>query len=152
MGQIQEDFIREFCDCFGDGSYESRADIDKILSMMAEDAEWQIWVPGGPIIKGRENLRIEFERQKSFMRHNKCNIINIVSSDKVVMTERKDDAVLYGKNAPHHMVAVYVLNEQGLIKEWREYLDMLDLTQKMGVSVSGAAGGWGEDLEPLKHS
>lgn len=145
MGQKQEQFIREFCECFGDGSYESRADIDKVLSMMAEDVEWQLWVPGGPVIKGRAEIRAELERQKSFMRNNKCNIKNIVSSDTVVMTERTDDAVIYGRNAPHHMVAVYVLNEQGLIREWREYLDMVDLTQKMGVSVESAASGRGTD-------
>ena len=146
MGQQQEDFIRRFCDCFGDGSYESRADVDQILDMMAEDAEWQLWMPGGPIIKGRENLRAEFERQKTFMRNNKCNILNITSSDTVVMTERKDDAIIYGRNAPHHMVAVYVLNEDGLIQEWREYLDMVDLTQKMGVTVDDAASAHGEDV------
>lgn len=145
MGQQQEDFIREFCSCFGDGSYDSRADVDKILSMMAEDVEWQLWVPGGPIIKGRDNIRTELERQKSFLRNNKCNIINITSSGNVVMTERKDDAVMYGRDAPHHMVAVYVLDDQGLIREWREYLDMVDLTKKMGVDLEVAAAGRGED-------
>lgn len=145
MGQKQENFIREFCQLFGDGSYDSRADVDRIMSMMAEDVEWQLWVPGGPVIKGKADIRAELERQKSFMRNNKCNIINITSSDTVVMTERKDDAMLYGRDAPHHMVAVYVLNEQGLIKEWREYLDMIDLTQKMGVDVQTAASGRGGD-------
>jgi limonene-1,2-epoxide hydrolase len=145
LGKKQEDFIRAFCACFGDGSYECRADVDKILSMMAEDAEWQLWVPGGPVIKGHAALRAEFDRQKTFLRNNKCNIINIVSSDTVVMTERKDDAVIHGRDAPHHMVAVYVLNKDGLIQEWREYLDILDMTKKMGVSVDEAMSGKGAD-------
>lgn len=146
MGLAQEKFIADFCDAWGDGTLERKPDVEKILSMMAEDAEWQLWVPGGPVIKGREDLRAEFERQKTFMRNNKCNIINITSSDTVVMTERKDDAIIYGRNAPHHMVAVYVLNEEGLIQEWREYLDMVDLTQKMGVTVDEAATAHGEDV------
>lgn len=145
MGKKQEDFIIEFCECFGDGSFESRADVDKILSMMAQDVEWQLWVPGGPIIKGKPAIKEELERQKTFLRQNKCNIINITSSDTVVMTERKDDAILYGRDAPHHMVAVFVLDENGLIKEWREYLDMVDLTQKMGVDLDAAASGKGSD-------
>ncbi|HLS99366.1 MAG: nuclear transport factor 2 family protein [Porticoccaceae bacterium] len=145
MGQKQEDFIREFCRCFGDGSYDSRADVDRILSMMAEDVEWQLWVPGGPVIKGKPAIREELERQKSFLRNNRCNIINITSSDTVVMTERKDDAMLYGRDAPHHMVAVFVLNDEGLIREWREYLDMMDLTRKMGVDLETAAEGRGSD-------
>ncbi len=146
MGLKQESFIREFCECFGDGSYDSRADVDKVLSMMADDVEWQLWVPGGPVIKGKPAIRAELERQKTFLRNNKCNIRNIVSSDTVVMTERMDDAVMYGRDAPHFMVAVYVLNERGLIKEWREYLDIMDITQKMGVSVESAAAGRGADV------
>ncbi|MDB6063021.1 MAG: limonene,2-epoxide hydrolase [Verrucomicrobiaceae bacterium] len=145
MGLKQENFIREFCECFGNGSYDSRADVNKILSMMAEDVEWQLWVPGGPVIKGKPAIRAELERQKSFLCNNKCNIINILSSDTLVMTERKDDAVMYERDAPHHMVAVYALNEQGLIREWREYLDILDMTQKMGVSAESAASGRGTD-------
>ena len=113
--------------------------------MMADDVEWQLWVPGGPIIKGKAAIREELERQKSFLRNNKCNIINITSSDTVVMTERKDDAMLYGRDAPHHMVAVFVLNDEGLIREWREYLDMMDLTKKMGVDLDTAAEGRGSD-------
>lgn len=136
MAKPQEDFIREFCELWGDGSDSSRPQVDKILAMMAEDAEWQLWVPGGPTIKGREALRAEIERQMSFVTNNKCNIIHIVSSDTIVMTERADDAVTRGKPMPHCMVAVYELNEQGLISRWREYLDTEDLKQKSGTSPS----------------
>jgi|SRR5690606_10221962 len=136
MGQVQEELIREFCDIWGDGTAESRPQVEKILAMMAEDAEWQLWVPGGPIIRGREALRKEIERQMSFASHNKCNIVNMVSSDRVVMTERSDYAVVRGVPMPHSMVAVYELNEQGLITAWREYLDTADLAKKSGVSPS----------------
>ena len=50
MGLVQEKFVEEFCDAWGDGSFERKPDVEKILSMMSEDAEWQLWVPGGPII------------------------------------------------------------------------------------------------------
>ena len=53
MGVAQEKFIREFCEAWGDGSFEKKPDVEKILSMMSEDAEWQLWVPGGPIVRGR---------------------------------------------------------------------------------------------------
>ena len=39
------------------------------------------------------------------------------------------------------MVAIYELDENGLIKRWREYLDMADLTRKMGADEKFAAGG-----------
>ena len=131
MGQIQEKFISDFCDAWGDGSDESRPDVEKILSMMSEDAVWQLWVPGGPIIRGREALRAEIKEQMSYATNNKCNIINTLSSDTMVMTERADEAIINGRNAPHSMVAVYELNDEGLICAWREYIDMMDLTQKM---------------------
>ncbi|NHN38265.1 nuclear transport factor 2 family protein [Pseudomaricurvus alcaniphilus] len=134
MAQEQEDFIREFCDLWGDGTAETRPQVERILGMMADDAEWQLWVPGGPVFKGKAALREEIERQMSFASHNKLNIINIVSSDRIVMTERSDYAVVRGVPMPHSMVAVYELNEDGLISAWREYLDTADLAQKSGTS------------------
>lgn len=134
MGAKQEQFIRDFCDAWGDGSDTSRPDVDKILSMMSQDAVWQLWVPGGPIVKGQEALRKEILQQMSYATNNKCNITHIVSTDKIVMTERADDAVIHGKPCPHQMVAVYELDDDGLICAWREYLDTADLAQKVGIS------------------
>jgi limonene-1,2-epoxide hydrolase len=42
---------------------------------------------------------------------------------------------------PHQMVAIYELDDKGLIKRWREYLDMADLTRKMGEDEKFAANG-----------
>ncbi|SRR5690606_6556339 len=134
MAKAQEEFIREFCDAWGDGTATSRPQLEKILSMMADDAEWQLWVPGGPTIKGKDALRKEIERQMTYASHNKCNIIHMVSSDHIVMTERSDYAVIRGVPMPHQMVAVYELDDQGLICAWREYLDTADLAKKSGTS------------------
>ncbi|WP_336971170.1 limonene-1,2-epoxide hydrolase family protein [Sphingobium aromaticiconvertens] len=134
MGQKQEDYIREFHAAWGDGTSETKPDIEKILSMMADDAEWQLWVPGGPIIKGKEALRKEIEHQSVIATNNKCNEVNIVSNDRMVMQERSDTAIIMGKYCPHQMVAIYELDDDGRILKWREYLDMADLTKKMGVT------------------
>jgi limonene-1,2-epoxide hydrolase len=141
MGVAQEKFIKEFCDAWGDGSFEKKPDVEKILSMMSEDAEWQLWVPGGPIVRGRAALREEIQRQIRIATNNKCNIVNVLSSDSMVMQERSDTAVILGKPCPHQMVAIYELDEAGLIKRWREYLDMADLTRKMGVDEKFAGTG-----------
>jgi len=141
MGQRQEDVVREFCALWGDGTLETKPQVEKILALMSDDAEWQQWVPGGPTIRGREALRAEFIRQTRIATNNKCNIINILSNDRMVMTERADDAVIFGKSCPHAMVAVYEFDDQGLIKAWREYIDMADLTRKMGVTEEVAAHG-----------
>lgn len=126
--------IRAFQDAWGDGTDESRPDVERILSMMTDDAEWQLWVPGGPVIKGRETLRVEILRQMSFATNNKCNEVNIVSSDVLVMQERSDTAIINGRSCPHQMVAVYEFAEDGRIRRWREYLDMEDLNRKMGIT------------------
>jgi limonene-1,2-epoxide hydrolase len=141
MGKQQEDFVRSFCDAWGDGSDASRPDVEKILSMMADDAEWQLWVPGGPIVKGKAALREEIMRQMGFATNNKCNEVNIVSNDRMVMQERSDTAIILGRPCPHQMVAIYEFNSEGLISHWREYLDMADLTRKMGVDEGFAAEG-----------
>jgi limonene-1,2-epoxide hydrolase len=141
MGLAQEKFIQEFCEAWGDGSLERKPDVEKILSMMSEDAEWQLWVPGGPIVRGRAALREEIRRQVRIATNNKCNIVNVLSSDTMVMQERSDTAVILGKPCPHQMVAIYELDSAGLIKRWREYLDMADLTRKMGVDEKFAGTG-----------
>jgi limonene-1,2-epoxide hydrolase len=141
MGLEQEKFIQEFCEAWGDGSLEKKPDVEKILSMMSEDAEWQLWVPGGPIVRGRAALREEIHRQVRIATNNKCNIVNVLSSDTMVMQERSDTAVILGKPCPHQMVAIYELDSAGLIKRWREYLDMADLTRKMGVDEKFAGTG-----------
>jgi limonene-1,2-epoxide hydrolase len=141
MNQRNEDFVREFCSAWGDGTLETKPDVEKILSMMSEDAEWQLWVPGGPVVQGRGALREEINRQTRFATNNKCNIVNVLSNDTMVMQERSDTAIILGKPCPHQMVAIYELDENGLIKRWREYLDMADLTRKMGVDENFAGHG-----------
>jgi limonene-1,2-epoxide hydrolase len=141
MGLAQEKFVAEFCAAWGDGSSERKPDIEKILAMMSEDAEWQLWVPGGPVVRGRKALREEILRQMRIATNNKCNIVNVLSSDRMVMQERSDTAVILGKPCPHQMVAIYELDAAGLIRRWREYLDMADLTRKMGTDEQFAGRG-----------
>ena len=141
MGLAQEKFIREFCEAWGDGSFEKKPDVERILSMMSEDAEWQLWVPGGPIVRGRAALREEIHRQMRIATNNKCNIVNVLSNDKMVMQERSDFAIIRGRPCPHQLVAIFELAAAGLIKRWREYLDMADLLRKQGTDEAFAATG-----------
>ncbi|MEH6386327.1 MAG: nuclear transport factor 2 family protein [Pseudomonas profundi] len=140
MGLRQEEIIREFCAAWGDGTATSRPQLDTILNMMSEEAVWQLWMPGGPVIRGRAALRDEIQRQMSYVTHNHCVIRNIVSSDSIVMTERDDYAVSSGKPMPHSMVAVYELDAEGKITAWREYLDTADLAKKKGVVLEQVGG------------
>lgn len=140
MGLKQEQLVRDFCQAWGDGTASSRPQLEKILSLLSEDAIWQLWVPGGPVIRGREALRREIQRQMSYVTHNLCTIKHIVSSDSIVMTERDDYAVSSGKPMPHSMVAVFEIDQDGLISAWREYLDTADLAKKKGVALDQVGG------------
>ncbi len=141
MGLTQENFVRRFLDAWGDGTPQTRPDVQTIVGMMAEDAEWHLWVPGGPVVRGRAALHEEINRQIGYAGSNKCNIVNMLSNDRMVMTERADDAIINGRPCPHQMVAVYEFDDAGLISRWREYLDMVDLTEKMNVELDGQPAG-----------
>lgn len=132
MGSKQEQFVEAFCAAWGDGTSETKPNLERIISMMSPDAEWQLWVPGGPVIKGHAALREEIAKQSVYATNNKCNIVNVMSTDTAVWQERSDWAIINGRPCPHQMVAIYELDENGLIRRWREYLDMDDLKTKMG--------------------
>ncbi|MDB5424245.1 MAG: hypothetical protein JWQ29_1661 [Phenylobacterium sp.] len=134
----QEQLIEDFCDAWGDGSSNRTPDVERIVSMMAPDAEWQLWVPGGPTIKGREALGQEIRRQMQYATNNKCNTVHAASSPRLVMQERSDYAVLRGNPSPHQMIAIYELDDAGLITRWREYINMADLDRKRGVAAASA--------------
>ncbi|MDE1164359.1 MAG: nuclear transport factor 2 family protein [Pseudomonas sp.] len=140
MALPQEQLVLDMLAAWGDGSPGCRPDIERIMAAFAEQVVWQLWVPGGPVIRGRAALRQEIERQMSYVTHNLCTTRQIVSSARVVMTERDDYCVNNGVPMPHSMVAVYELDEQGLICAWREYLDTADLARKKGVALAEVGG------------
>jgi limonene-1,2-epoxide hydrolase len=134
MGAAQEAVIREFLDAWGDG--ECDPDADKILSMFAEDAQWQLWLPGGPTLKGREAIGRDIRRQLSFCHKMKCGLLSITSSDRTVMTERLDTFVANGTTVHHHLMAVYDLDAAGKITAWREYFDYGDVERQLKAAAA----------------
>jgi limonene-1,2-epoxide hydrolase len=131
-------FVETFCEAWGDGTPTSRPDVDRIIAMMSPEAEWRLWVPGGPLVEGRDALRAEINRQIVYSGHNRCNTVSAVSNPRVVIQERSDWAVLIGKPCPHQMIAIYELDDAGLIVRWREYINMADLDRKRGVKAQVA--------------
>ena len=134
----EQRFVEDFCEAWGDGTASSRPDVDRIIAMMAPEAEWRLWVPGGPLVQGRDALRAEINRQIAYSGHNKCNTVHAVSNRNVVIQERSDWAVLVGRPCPHQMIAIYELDDDGLIVRWREYINMADLDRKRGVKAEVA--------------
>ncbi len=138
MGQRQEAIVREFLDAWGDE--EHRPDVDKIVSMFAPDGSWTLYVPNGPVIRGREALRAEIERQLGYVSWTRCGLVHIVSDERRVVTERADQFCKNGRVVSHALMAVYELDDDGLITAWREYFDTWDLARQSGSEPGRLSG------------
>ena len=133
MPKTAEQIVREFCDAWGDGKTRTPK-IDLIIEMFAEDGEWRLWLPGGPVIKGRAALRAEIERQCEFSTYLQCGITKIVASGSTVVTERVDHFTMHDIRVEHALMAIYDLDAEGKITSWREYFDTADIAAQLGMS------------------
>jgi limonene-1,2-epoxide hydrolase len=138
MGTAQELVIQEFMDAWGDGKQEE-PDVEKILSMFSDDAVWQLWVPGGPTLQGREAIRADIERQLTFATFMRCGLVHITSNDRVVSTERVDHFQSRGHTIEHHLVAVFEVDRDGKIAAWREYFDPDDVNRQLRAAAKTRA-------------
>ena len=130
MGAAEEAVVARFMEAWGDGTQEE-PDVETIVSMFAEDVVWQLWVPGGPELRGIEAIRTDIVRQLTFSRFMRCGPIHIASAGGVVFTEREDTFVSNGETVHHHLVAVFEVNADGLISAWREYFDPGDVNRQL---------------------
>jgi limonene-1,2-epoxide hydrolase len=141
MGQKQELIVRTFLSAWGDGVRDP--DVETIVSMFAPDGHWELYVPGGPVIQGREAIRTEIHRQLGYVTGTHCGLTHIVSSDRMVVTERVDFFVRNGIRVRHALMAMFELDGDGLITAWREYFDTFDLSRQTGADPARLSG-----LEP----
>lgn len=138
MGQKQEAIVREFLAAWGDG--ERVPDIEKIASMFAPDGHWELYVPGGPVISGRAAIRAEIQRQLGYVSFPHCGIVHMISTDRMVATERVDHFIRSGKRVRHALMAMFDLDADGLITAWREYFDTYDLSRQTGADPARLSG------------
>lgn len=138
MGQKQEAVIREFLSAWGDGVRAT--DIEKLVSMIAPEGYWELYIPNGPVIRGRDALRTEIQRQLGYVSFPHCTITHITSSDRLVCTERVDTFIRDGKTVRHPLMAIFELNEQNQITAWREYFDTADLARQTGADPARLSG------------
>lgn len=138
MGQKQEAIVREFLSAWGDG--QRSPDVEKITSMFAEDGQWVLYVPGGPVIRGHDAIRTEIQRQLGYVSFPNCGTVHMVSTDTLVATERVDHFVRNGKTVEHALMAMFELNADGFITAWREYFDTYDLSRQTGADPARLSG------------
>jgi limonene-1,2-epoxide hydrolase len=137
MGSAEESVVKEFMDAWGDGTQED-PDIEKIVSMFSDDAVWQLWIPGGPTLRGREAIRKDIARQLSFATFMQCGAVHIASNGGVVFTERVDHFASNGATVEHHLVAVFEVDGDGKIAAWREYFDPDDVNRQIRAAAKAS--------------
>jgi limonene-1,2-epoxide hydrolase len=130
VGAAEEAVVTEFMDAWGDGARRD-PDVEKILSMLSDDIVWQLWVPGGPTLRGREAIRADIERQLGFATFMRCGPIHVASNGPIVFTERTDEFRSRDLVVEHHLVAVFEVDDDGKIAAWREYFDPEDVNRQL---------------------
>ena len=135
MGAAEEAIVVAFLAAWGDGT-QAEPDVDTILSLFTDDAVWQLWVPGGPTLHGRNEIKADIGRQLGFATHMRCGPISIASNDRQVFTERLDQFVSKGVAIDHHLVAVFDISTDGRIAAWREYFDPEDVNRQIRAAIA----------------
>jgi limonene-1,2-epoxide hydrolase len=130
VGIEQEATVSRFMALWGDGTIEE-PDVDAIVSMFTEDAIWQLWMPGGPTLRGREAIGRDIARQTTFARYMRCGPTAMASTERVVFTERLDTFRSGQVTVQHALVAVFEIEPDGLISAWREYFDPGDVNRQL---------------------
>ncbi len=142
MQNTKETAVREFLKLF----HATELDLAGIRAALAEDARWQPVVPIAAIVNGADAICAEAERQFQIYADCDCDIINIAASGNVVFTERVDRVRMLhdGREVITRAVGVFELDDHDRITFWRDYWDLLDIADQVGVS--------GEEMRAMMDS
>jgi limonene-1,2-epoxide hydrolase len=140
MGKQQEAPVRELLRMFDEGDFVGN--MDRLLAQFTEDATYHMSVPGREKLLGREAIATELARQAGDYKDCVCEILTVVSDDRFVVTERIDHVTMLhdGKRVSNPLLAIFEVNDDGKIVNWREYWDALSLSQRMGVDPTTMLG------------
>ncbi len=132
MMDNNERIVRDYLAIF----HAADPDFDTLQTFLADDARYVALVPAVKPVVGAAAIRAAMEKQYQTYHDCDCEIHAIAATDPYVFTERSDHVVLHhdGRNVSSRVCAVFRLNAEGKIDEWREYWDSEDVLRQMGVS------------------
>lgn len=133
MGEAQEKPVLEFLSLLDAADF--RPNLPRATALMAADATYQINVPAREKLVGRDAILGELTRQAGDYTDCECEVLTVVSDDRYVITERIDHVTMNNNGLRVHnpLLAIFEVNDEGLIQNWREYWDALSLSVRMGV-------------------
>ena len=106
--KIVRDFIRQFQKSWP-------ADLRQALSVLADDAYYQMVVPTIKSVHGKEAIIDALEVMKTKVIDQRHEMKNISGSGDVVFTERVDYSFRHQEWVPIPLVAVFEINDEGKI-------------------------------------
>jgi limonene-1,2-epoxide hydrolase len=114
---------------------------DAIGALFAADACYHVQVPLKEKVHGPKAIVAELLRQTAHYADLEIELVTIVSDERFVVTERVDHLTLPqgGKRVANALVAIFEVNDRGLIAAWREYWDMVALGRAMGLPLEALA-------------
>lgn len=123
-------------DFIGDFRESWPVDFDRTLAKLADDAVYQIAVPTLAPIRGRSAIKAELLKMKASVTQQKHEMKAVgFDGHRKVFTERIDQSLRNGKWTPIPLVAVFDVNEAGLITSWREFLDLANAARQHNIPV-----------------
>ncbi|ALR20581.1 limonene-1,2-epoxide hydrolase family protein [Sphingobium baderi] len=132
MTNRKEAAVEQFLTLF----HASELNIPAIRAALAENARWQPVVPVAAMVHGAEAICGEIERQYKLYADCDCEILHIASAANTVFTERVDSVRMLhdGRTVLTRVTGVFDLDDEDKITFWREYWDMLDIADQVGIS------------------
>lgn len=132
MSNSKEAAVKEFLALF----HTAKLDLPRIRAALAPDARWQAVVPLANVVYGADAICAEAERQYRIYKDCDCELLNIASAGDTVFTERVDRVRLLDgdKEVITNVAGVFTVNDDDKIVFWREYWDMLDIADQIGIS------------------
>ncbi len=139
MSNSKEAAVKQFLALF----HTAKLDLPSIRAALAPDARWQAVVPVASVVYGADAICAEAERQYRIYKDCDCELLNIASAGDTVFTERVDRVRLLDgeKEVITNVAGIFTVDDDDKIVFWREYWDMLDIADQIGIS--------GEDMRKL---
>ncbi|MEA3299126.1 MAG: limonene-1,2-epoxide hydrolase family protein [Pseudomonadota bacterium] len=122
------DFIAEF-------EHSWPASFDRALSFLAEDASYQMVVPTIAPVTGKAAIRAALDAMRTKVADQKHDMLAVACAGDVVFTERMDYSLRKDHWVPIPLVAVFRINADGKISDWKEYLDLYHNMRQHGLSL-----------------
>jgi limonene-1,2-epoxide hydrolase len=124
MGAEQEAIVRSLFDCLVAEDWDGAADHYAVDATHTNPA-WR-----EPIV-GRAAIRVDEERTGSLYTNFRYRIVNMASTDSVVLTERIGIMTMANRDITMHLATVHELDSDGKVSASRVYVDLKEIEAQL---------------------